>query len=61
VVVGVTNTASRLQAAARGGEILLCATTYRGVRERYPDAEQLHLQLKGKEAPVEAFRLRVDA
>lgn len=55
----VTNTAARLQAAARGGEILLCGSTYQGVRERYPDAEQLHLQLKGKEAPVQAFRLRV--
>jgi adenylate cyclase len=55
----VTNTAARLQAAARGGEILLCDSTYQGVRERYPDAEQLHLQLKGKEAPVQAFRLRI--
>jgi adenylate cyclase len=55
----VTNTAARLQAAARGGEILLCARTYRGVRERYPDAEELHLQLKGKAEPVQAFRLGV--
>jgi len=55
----VTNTAARLQAAANGGEILMCASTYQVVRERYPEAEQLHLQLKGKQAPVEGFRLRV--
>jgi hypothetical protein len=37
----------------------MCASTYQGVRERFPEAEQLHLQLKGKEAPVEGFRLRL--
>jgi adenylate cyclase len=55
----VTNTAARLQAQARGGEILMCASTYRVVRDQYPEAEQLRLQLKGKAAPVEGFRLRM--
>ena len=55
----VTNTAARLRAVARGGEILMCATTYQAVRERYPDAELLELELKGKGSPVRGFRLRV--
>jgi adenylate cyclase len=57
----VTNTAARLQGVARGGEIIVCARTYQAVRDRYPDAERMELELKGKEAPVEAFRLRVVA
>jgi adenylate cyclase len=55
----VTNTAARLQSVALGGEILMCASTYQVVRERYPEAEQVQLQLKGKEAPVQGFRLRL--
>jgi len=55
----VTNTAARLQGQARGGEILMCAVTYQAVRERYPDAESVELELKGKGAPVRGFRLRV--
>ncbi|HEY8201255.1 MAG TPA: adenylate/guanylate cyclase domain-containing protein [Actinomycetota bacterium] len=56
----VTNTAARLQGQARGGEILMCAVTYQAVRERYPDAEPVELELKGKGAPVRGFRLRVE-
>jgi adenylate cyclase len=55
----VTNTAARLQAVARGGEIMMCATTYERVRDRYQDAEALELDLKGKGKRVQAFRLRV--
>jgi adenylate cyclase len=55
----VTNTAARLQSVSRGGEILMCASTYEAVRARYPQAEQLRLHLKGKQAPVQGFRLRV--
>ena len=55
----VTNTAARLQGQARGGEILICEVTYQAVRERYPDAESVELELKGKGAPVRGFRLRV--
>jgi class 3 adenylate cyclase len=55
----VTNTAARLQGQARGGEILMCAVTYQAVREQYPDAEPVDLELKGKGASVRGFRLRV--
>jgi adenylate cyclase len=55
----VTNTAARLQASARGGEILMCSSTYQAVRARYPDAEPVELELKGKGAPVRGFRLRI--
>lgn len=56
----VTNTAARLQAVASGGEIIMCAATYHAVRERYPEAEPVDLELKGKGAPVKGFRLRVE-
>lgn len=55
----VTNTAARLQAVARGGEILMCASTYETVSDQYPDAEPVELALKGKSAPVQGFRVRV--
>lgn len=53
----VTNTAARLQGAARGGEILMCASTYAAVRDRFADAAPLDLQLKGKKRPVRAYRI----
>jgi hypothetical protein len=37
----------------------MCASTYQVVHGRYPEAEQVQLQLKGKETPVQGFRLRV--
>jgi hypothetical protein len=37
----------------------MCASTHQSVRVRYPEAEQVHLQLKGKTAPVLGFRLRL--
>lgn len=55
----VTNTAARFQALARGGEILLDAPTYLAVAPLYPRAERQELQLKGKQAPVEGFRIDV--
>jgi adenylate cyclase len=57
----VTNTAARLQSVARGGEVLMCASTYEAVRAQYPHAEPVTLQLKGKQAPVAGFRVRVAA
>jgi adenylate cyclase len=53
----VTNTAARLQAAARGGEIIVDASTYSAAADAYPGAERQLLALKGKEAPVECFRI----
>jgi adenylate cyclase len=57
----VTNTAARLQAQARGGEVLVCSGTYESVRVRYPSAERLDLRLKGKRERVEAFRMRASS
>jgi adenylate cyclase len=54
----VTNTAARLQARAGGGEIVICAATYRAVRDAFPDAERWVVDLRGKRSPVEAFRIR---
>jgi adenylate cyclase len=55
----VTNTAARLQASARGGEILMCAATYETVAGSYPAAEPGRQQLKGKRATVDSFRIRI--
>jgi class 3 adenylate cyclase len=57
-----TNVASRLQAQAQAGEILLSEPAFMRVRdwlrERQLDAQADQLQLKGFDAPVPAFRLR---
>ena len=57
----VTNTAARLQGSARGGEILMCSSTYRVVAAAYPDAESRSLRLKGKRAAVEGYGVRIPA
>jgi adenylate cyclase len=54
----VTNTAARLQAVARGGEILLCAATYEAIKGAHPDVERQLLDLRGKRSAVEAFLIR---
>ena len=54
----VTNTAARLQAAARGGEIIMCASTYEALGDRHVEAEPVDLRLKGKQDPVRAYRIR---
>jgi adenylate cyclase len=55
----VTNTGARLTSAAQAGEIVLDTATYAAVADDYPEAERELLQFKGKEAAVEAFRLRL--
>jgi adenylate cyclase len=55
----VTNTAARLTSAAHAGEIVLDVPTHEAVVDDYPAAERELLSLKGKEAAVEAFRLRL--
>jgi adenylate cyclase len=59
----VVNTASRLQGCAEAGQMMLSARVYEGVRERYPAAEAIELELKGKSEPVPArvVDLRVPA
>jgi class 3 adenylate cyclase len=53
----VTNTAARLTSVARDGEIIVDASTYEAVAAAYPDAERQQLNLKGKRALVEVFRI----
>jgi adenylate cyclase len=53
----VTNTAARLTSVAQAGEIVLDADTHDAVADDYRTEREL-LSLKGKEAAVEAFRLR---
>lgn len=53
----VTNTAARLTARARAGEILVDAETYAAAAEAFPQAAREEVELKGKEAPVEAYRM----
>jgi len=48
------NTAARLQAKAAAGEIVLSDEIFSAVAPNYPNAERRVLQLKGKEAPIEA-------
>lgn len=55
----VTNTAARLTATAKGGEILVDAGTYAAVADLYPEAELRELQLKGKQAPVKSYSIRI--
>ena len=55
----VTNTAARLTAQAAAGEILMDTATYAAVAEVHPNAERRELELKGKSAVVEAFRIAV--
>jgi adenylate cyclase len=54
----VTNTAARLTSTAHPGEIVVDAATHAAVADDYASAERELLSLKGKEAAVEAFRLR---
>jgi adenylate cyclase len=53
----VTNTAARLTAEARAGELLIDAETFEQASERCSDADCLELELKGKSRPVTAYRI----
>ncbi len=50
----VVNTASRLQAQAQAGQIVLSERMYAQVADRFPRARSVTLELKGKEEPVAA-------
>ena len=50
----VVNTAARLQARAEPGQLLVSERVYEVVSDRFPDAEHVDLDLKGKAAPVGA-------
>jgi adenylate cyclase len=50
----VVNTASRLQSVARAGQIVMSERVYGAVQERFPDAEPMKMDLRGKAEPVPA-------
>jgi adenylate cyclase len=53
----VVNTASRLQACAGPGEIVMSDEVFARVSERYGEARPVSLALKGKSEPVAAHVL----
>lgn len=55
----VTNTAARLTAVAKTGEVLVDALSYAAVGKGDFEPERRVLELKGKSEPVEAFALRL--
>ncbi len=55
---GIVNLASRLQSAARPGEILITDAVYGFVRSRFPDAETKEYTLKGLQQPVQAYVIK---
>ncbi|MGH3112861.1 MAG: adenylate/guanylate cyclase domain-containing protein, partial [Gaiellaceae bacterium] len=57
----VVNTASRLQARADAGHMVLSDRVYARVQERYPDAEPVTLEVRGRAEPVAAHVIGVGA
>lgn len=55
----VTNTAARLQAETKGGEVMMCASTYSAAADACSGAESKQLSLKGKADPVTGYLIRV--
>jgi class 3 adenylate cyclase len=55
----VTNTAARLQAQARGGEVVMCAATYGAAVDSCVGAEMRHFSLKGKAEPIAGYLIRI--
>jgi adenylate cyclase len=51
----VVNTASRLQAQADPGQLIVSERVYEAVRDRFPTVEPVELELKGKAEPVPAY------
>ena len=50
----VVNTAARLQAEAKAGQIVMSERVYQAVSERFPEALAVEMTLKGKSEPVAA-------
>jgi class 3 adenylate cyclase/tetratricopeptide (TPR) repeat protein len=53
-----TNLAYRIQSIAEPGSVLISENTYKMVRESFEFSSQGKVSLKGKEEPVEVFKLR---
>ncbi len=58
IIGPVVNLASRIQGAAKIGEVLVTEAVYRQVEDLFPQAEIRTCQLKGIEEPVKAYLLR---
>jgi adenylate cyclase len=55
----VVNTAARLQAQAEPAQLITSERVYEAVRDRFPAARRVELELKGKSAPVVAHLIDV--
>lgn len=58
IIGPIVNLASRVQGAAKSGEILVTEEVYEQVADLFPAAESRTYQLKGIENPVKAYTLR---
>ena len=58
VIGDAVNTAARLQAAAGPGEVVVTESTYNAVSAQFTVLEQRTLELKGKDAPLDAYVLQ---
>ena len=57
IIGSVVNLASRVQGAAKAGEILVTEEVYTQVADLFPESESRTYQLKGIENPVKAYTL----
>jgi len=51
------NTAARIQATAKSGELLVSESAFAAVADQYPDCKPHRLVVKGKEAPINVYSL----
>ena len=51
------NTAARIQAAAKSGELLVSESAFAAVADQYPDCKSHRLVVRGKEAPIGVYSL----
>jgi adenylate cyclase len=51
------NTAARIQAAAKSGELLVSEAAFAAVGDQYPDCKPQRLVVRGKEAPISVYSL----
>jgi len=53
----VVNTASRIQGAAKAGEVLVSKEVYERVADLFPNSESRVCQLKGIEQPLTLYHV----
>jgi adenylate cyclase len=57
IIGPVVNTASRIQGAAKAGEVLVSQEVYQLVADLFPNSESRVCQLKGIEQPLTLYHL----